>query len=86
MRPRKIDFENALNTILLDAKNKGHDYKIINSGQLHRIVGGYPDPKFSNMPGCCNVMRQRMATDDRIIHQPKKGNGATLDIQYWLNK
>jgi 5-methylcytosine-specific restriction protein A len=85
MRPKKIDFENALNAILLDAKNKGQRFISVKSGEIHSKVGGYPGSTSHNMPSCCNVMRQRMGSNDKILSQPPKGNGATLEIIYCLD-
>ena len=55
----------------------------INSGELHRKLGGYPG-KNHRMPVCCHAMRKMMREGDVIISQPPKGNGASLTIRYFL--
>jgi hypothetical protein len=32
------------------------------------------------LPICCAVMRDRMQVQDRVIHQPPKGDGTSLVI------
>jgi hypothetical protein len=56
---------------------------VVNSGQLHRSVGGYPGHNH-HMPVCCDVMRQEMKDGDRVIASPPKGKGASLTIEYRL--
>jgi len=58
------------------------DYIDIVSGDVHRLVGGYPGRDHS-MPVCCDVMRQRMNGDDFEVEGPLKGKGATLKIRYF---
>jgi hypothetical protein len=49
----------------------------INSGQLHREVGGYPSQNH-RMPMCCAVMRSEMSAGDAILQEPPKKQGASL--------
>lgn len=44
-------------------------------------LGGYPG-KNHRIPDCCDVMKSLMHNNDFIIHQPLKGNGASLSIRY----
>ena len=81
--PNRHDFEIELQQQLENAKNQGREYKVIISGDLHRSVGGYPG-KDNRMPICCDVMRRKMKENDKILNQPPKGNGATLQIKYYL--
>ena len=55
----------------------------INSGQLHREVGGYPGQNH-RMPMCCAVMRSEMSAVDAILREPPKKQGASLTIRYKL--
>jgi hypothetical protein len=55
----------------------------INSGQLHKKVGGYPGPK-ARMPSCCQAMYHEQRACDEVICQPPSGKGATLTIRYRL--
>ncbi len=77
-------FKNELTKLLSDAKKAGKSSLIVEAGDLHRMVGGYPGPEH-RMPTCCSGMRQRMGTGDRILKEPPKGKGATLTIEYFLN-
>ena len=64
-----------------EIQNARGNYVQIRSGDLHRLIGGYPGPTH-RMPLCCDVMRNRMGPDDFIVEAPPKGNGASLVIQY----
>ena len=81
--PTAHDFHNALDNVLRAATRKGNRSVDIKAGDLHRWVGGYPDPQH-RMPVCCNVMRSAMGPHDRIIKTPPKGAGASLTIRYRL--
>ena len=59
------------------------DYLEVNSGDLHREVGGYPG-KHHRMPACCQAMYKVMAAGDTIVASPPKGKGASLTIRYRL--
>ncbi len=68
---------------LIRAERRGVPYLDINSGQLHRKVGGYPG-KNHNMPSCCNVMYGEQKVGDAVLSSPPKGLGASLTIRYRL--
>lgn len=76
-------FEKELTKILNEAKELRKEYIDITSKELHTKVGGYPG-KNHVMPTCCNVMRRMMKKNDFIKNQPLKGNGATLEIRYYI--
>jgi hypothetical protein len=76
-------FRAALRKKLRDAERAGGKHIDVNSGKLHREVGGYPGLSH-RMPVCCEVMRNEMTIADRIVAAPKKGNGASLTITYRL--
>ncbi|MBI4202121.1 MAG: DUF2442 domain-containing protein [Chloroflexi bacterium] len=82
-RLRAEDFRKALRTKLSEASEKGTPFLDVNSGALHRELGGYPGPHHQ-MPTCCNVMRQEMRDGDLIVEEPPKGRGANLTIRYKL--
>ena len=79
----RTDFENMIEQLFSDAREKGLDYKTIKSGDLHEKVGGYPSSD-NRMPVCCDVMRKKMKVGDIIVNSPLKGNGASLTIKYKL--
>ena len=84
MRPLTADdFREALRRRLVRAEVAGKIFVEINSGDLHRGVGIYPQPGHS-MPTCCSVMRGLMTTRDAVLSSPPKGRGATLTIRYAL--
>jgi 5-methylcytosine-specific restriction protein A len=49
------DFEKELKRQLAVAQAQGKTHVDINSGELHRDVGGYPSQDY-RMPICCDVM------------------------------
>ena len=65
------------------AQNRAAPYVDINSGELHRRVGGYPG-RDHRMPVCCDVMYAERRAADEIISMPPKGKGASLTIRYKL--
>ena len=81
--PEREDFKAALLTEFNEAQRRGAGAVEVQSGELHRKVGGYPSTNH-RMPVCCGVMRSEMHGDDEILSQPPKGKGATLKIRYHL--
>ena len=81
MPPTAWDFQNRLLAILNGARQSGQPYVDVESGNLHREVGGYPDPD-DRMPVCCEVMRRLMRAGDSVVNEPTSGQSATLIILY----
>lgn len=83
--PSKADFENALNQIFRYKEiMEEAEYVDINSGKLHRYVGGYPGTNH-RMPLCCEVMYQfQKDGDKKIADETEKGQGASITIRYKL--
>ena len=77
------NFKSALDRAFVDAQSRGHKFVDINSGNLHREVGGYPRASH-RMPVCCDVMRATMKPGDRVLEEPPGGRGASLTIRYVL--
>lgn len=77
------DFERAINIMLENARRKGDSYVDIVSGQVHRLVGGYPGQNHK-MPTCCNVMYRMMKARDQVLESPPSGKGASLKIRYFV--
>ena len=77
------DFERELQKQLAQAQVSNKQYVDVNSGELHRDVGGYPG-KDHRMPTCCDTMIAAMKIGDEVLTQPPKGRGATLTIRYKL--
>ena len=80
---RSVVFKSVLMSLLKQAQEKKKSHLDIISGQLHRIVGGYPG-KHHAMPTCCAAMKKLMKVGDLILVEPPKGKGATLKIRYIL--
>ena len=76
-------FTNEVKQIIDEARNKGEEYVVIKSGDVHRAVGGYPG-RNHNMPSCCEAMYKLMGAKDEVLTAPPSGKGATLSIKYYL--
>ena len=77
------DFQIALNEIFESNSQQGKPYVSVNSGFLHRELGGYPS-RNHRMPVCCEVMRSNMKRGDGILEEPPSGQGANLTIRFKL--
>ena len=76
-------FCQSLEELLSRASSLGFVAVDINSGQLHRRVGGYPGQDH-RMPACCEVMYKHMQPGDEIVSQPESGKGASVVVRYKL--
>lgn len=76
-------FQSELKLQLALAAARGAPSVVINSGELHRAVGGYPG-RNHRMPMCCETMYAEKRKGDRVISSPPKGKGASLSIEYTL--
>lgn len=81
--PKSQDFQTYLAELLKRAEDEGESFFVIESGELHRQIGGYPGSNH-RMPICCDVMYGMMQQGDQILYAPPKGKGASLKIQYNL--
>jgi len=81
--PSTKDFESALRSLLATAQEEGKPHLDVVSGDLHRMVGGYPGSQH-RMPSCCDVMRNAKKPGDEMLNSPLKGKGATLKVRYYL--
>lgn len=77
------DFRSELRTQFAAAERQGVRSIEINSGALHRKVGGYPG-RSHRMPACCDAMYGEACAGDEVITRPPKGKGASLTIRYTL--
>lgn len=77
-------FHKALLAALDEATARGDRKLVINAGELHRQVGGYPNGGNHRMPICCGVMIEAMKANDRVVQSPPSGKGATLSVEYVL--
>ena len=83
MMPTAEDFRVTLRARMQGAEQTSKTSVEINSGQLHREVGGYAGQNH-RMPMCCAVMRSEMSAGDAILQEPPKKQGASLTIRYKL--
>ena len=81
--PTMDNFRKELADLFSNAQEDGRTSIEVNSGELHRALGGYPGPHH-RMPVCCDAMYQEMRAGDRILSAPAKGKGASLTIRYLL--
>lgn len=77
------EFRAALEALLQAARERGESFVDVSSGQLHRLVGGYPGPNH-RMPTCCSVMRGMLKKGDLVLNEPRRGAGARLLLRYHL--
>ena len=82
--PTRAEIEGYLHKILEDARKKGLSSIVVNAGDLHRMVGGYPGP-CNRMTMVCGAMRRRMQDGDEVLDSPPSGDGASVKIRYRLN-
>lgn len=82
--PSTEDFRLELRRQLMDAERRGAPSVDITSGELHRVVGDYPDSQRHRMKSCCEVMYAEQRSDDSVVSKPPKGYGASLTIRYRL--
>ncbi len=81
--PSSNKFRGQINLIFQTAETNGKQFVDINSGNLHRQLGGYPGPSHC-MPTCCDVMKSYLKAGDQILEEPLKGRGAKLTIRYLI--
>ena len=79
--PTADDFRKELQSIFYE--NEGKPSIDVNSGKLHRAIGGYPGENH-RMPVCCDVMYDEMSARDKVLQSPPKGKGSSLTIRYRL--
>lgn len=79
--PTKDDFRQELSQRFRRAAERNATVLKVNSGELHRSLGGYPGPKHQ-MPSCCDVIYEAAGKADEIVASPPSGRGASLAIRY----
>ena len=80
MPPTAWEFQNHLTAILNAARQSGESYVDVESGHLHKRVGGVNSGR--ELPICCDVMKRMMRAGDKILKEPPTGNGSNLLIRY----
>ncbi|MEX0964419.1 MAG: hypothetical protein WDZ52_10330 [Pseudohongiellaceae bacterium] len=78
------EFKSTLKEIFSISEGLGLIAIDVNSGNLHRRVGGYPGGGDHRMPICCDVMYAEMGPMDAVIKKPDSGKGASVVIRYAL--
>lgn len=81
--PTKAEFTSELRARLKRAGERGAEFIDINSGDLHRSLGGYPAANHQ-MPSCCDAMHKQHRAGDEVLTSPPSGHGASLTIRYKL--
>jgi hypothetical protein len=80
--PTARDFEREVKR-RWSASQQSAKFVDIESGDVHRKLGGYPG-RNHRMPACCEVMKRLMGPRDTVLADPPKGQGASLVIRYAL--
>lgn len=84
MTPTAWDFRNKLTVILNTAKYSGKPYVDVESGHLHKELGG--DSKSHNRLAIFHeVMKKMMRPGDSILQEGRNEDGATMLVRYILN-
>lgn len=81
--PTKDEFDDELRSRFRRARERGANLLEVNSGEMHRALGGYPGSNHQ-MPSCCDVMHDHLRSGDEIISSPPSGRGASLTIRFQL--
>lgn len=81
--PTKDEFAKSVSAKLREAQLRGARHLDLNSGQLHRELGGYPGTGHQ-MPSCCDALYEAQRTGDTVLARPPKGKGASLTIRFKL--
>jgi hypothetical protein len=81
--PTKDQFQSEIRSQLRNAELRGANFLELNSGLVHRKLGGYPGTNHQ-MPSCCDAMYDEKRSEDTILSAPKNGRGASLTIRYAL--
>lgn len=79
----KEEFIKQIKEEMVRATAAGKSFVDINSGEIHRKLGGYPGRNHS-MPTCCAAMYELQMEKDEVLSAPLKGKGASLTIRYYL--
>jgi 5-methylcytosine-specific restriction protein A len=77
------DFHDELLAQIGRTQKHGAPHIEVNSGELHRKVGGYPGAGH-RMPLCCDALYFEKRPGDEIVCSPERGKGASLTIRYKL--
>jgi hypothetical protein len=83
MTPTAWDFRNKLTVILNTAKHSGKPYVDVESGHLHKELGG-DSKSHHRLPIFHEVMKKMMRPGDSIL-QEGRDDGATMLVRYLLN-
>lgn len=81
--PTKDEFREELHARFRRATERGAKQIVVNSGELHRALGGYPG-QGHQMPSCSDVMHEAQRATDEVLSSPPSGRGASLTIRYRL--
>ncbi len=83
MTPTPWDFRNKLTVILNTAKHSGKPYVDVESGHLHKELGG-DSKSHHRLPIFHEVMKKMMRPGDSILQEGRE-DGATMLVRYLLS-
>ena len=81
--PSVDHFRQELRVQIERATKRGASTIVINSGELHLAIGGYPGPN-QRLQSCCDAMKAEMKAGDIIIGNLADCQAAALTIRYQL--
>ena len=85
MIPTAWDFRNKLTVILNTAKHSGKPYVDVESGNVHKELGGDPN-SYHKLPIFHEVMKKMMRPGDSILKEFHNGDGATILVVIFLRQ
>jgi hypothetical protein len=82
MAPNTSDFWQGLTYLMAEARGFKKTDLEITAGELHRQVGGYPEPHGKHaMASASDVLHAAVARyNGRVLYEPPKGRGARLRV------
>lgn len=82
---KKVDFQNALDGFFKESVMKGYPNRDLKARELHFIgAKAYPKTGNNRTPQCCAVMKEALQERDKILYEPKSGQGSLLEIRYYF--
>jgi 5-methylcytosine-specific restriction protein A len=82
--PTKEQFREEVRSQLREAELRGAASIDLNSGEIHRKLGGYPGQNHQMQPCCSAMYDEQNEATDKVLAKPEKGYGASLTIRYAL--
>jgi hypothetical protein len=82
--PTKAEFLAEIRSQMREAELRGDQYLLLNAGEIHRKLGGYPSVNHQIKPCCDALYDEAKLGRAKVVAAPKRGYGASLTIRYVL--